>query len=684
MKKTSLSVKLLSVLLSVGLLSMILLSVVSYDTSKSIIEKEIQENMNAELAAQVNNVLLKTDKISTIAAQIARNVETGYTTTSLKQYETMLGKAIKESSLAYGSGIWFEPYVYDKDEKYVGPYVYKDGNTTSVTYGYSNAKYNYFSYDWYKQAVNSKEPVISDLYYDDKLKTTMATCSLPMYSDDSKFIGVITVDMDISSIQKMISSLKIGEKGKVVLLSKTGLYITNDDSSKIMKTNIKNEKSTSLSSLGQKVLQNDIGKESFNQNKVEYITYYSKVGNLGWKIMIQIPKSEIDKPLNSLLFKLIIISAATLLLLMLVIILQVRVVVKNTKKVNNFALHLAECDLSTADINIKSRDEFGQMGQALYKMLQAYRSVIQIIKEKSEDIRKVSNDLEDTTLNLTVSVDNIDEAINGINADMMSSSAATEEVNASIEEVNASINILTQETGNSNNMAIAIKERASDVQKKSKASYDQAMKLTKENEIQLNASMEEAKIVENIGIMAATISQIAEQVNLLSLNASIEAARAGEQGKGFAVVANEIGKLAAQTTATVNEITQTTQKVQNAFNNLMDNSKKMLSFVQNNVTPDYNSFVEIGNQYEVDADNIQITSTKISEMTNNIERIINEVVEAIQGIASEAESTASNSSDILKSMEETKKVVERIEKAVELEKEMSDKLDQVVNKFKLN
>lgn len=684
MKFTKIRTKMLIILLAVSLLSMIILSIVSYSNSKVIIEDQIQKNMNAELKSQVNDILLKTDKISTIASQIARNVESNYTTTSLKQYEKMLGKVIYESNLALGSGIWFEPFVYEKDKQFVGPYVYKDGNSPVVTYDYSNAEYNYFSYDWYKKSKGSKEPVFSELYYDPTLKTTMATCTVPMYESDNKFIGVITVDMDITAIQNLVNKLKIGKSGKVTLLMKDGTYITNDDSKKVMKAKIINEKNKSLSSLGGKILKDINNKGEYKEGKKEFVAYYNKVGNLDWKIMIQIPKSEINQPLDTLLNKLILISVISLLLLILAITILLRILTGNINKVRNFALRLADGDFTTEEIKIKSRDELGQMGEALNKMMIQNKSVIQTIKEEAKEISNVSLELGNTTVNLSTNFSKIEDAIKGINEDMMSSSAASEEVNASVEEVSASINVLTQETSNSNSMAIAIKERASEVQRRSTESFDKAMILTNENEKNLNQSIEEAKIVESIGVMAATISQIAEQVNLLSLNASIEAARAGEQGRGFAVVATEIGSLAHQVKTTVNEITQTTSKVQIAFNHLMDNSRQLITFIQDIVTPDYRAFVESGNQYEQDANDIKATAANISEMAGNIERIIREITEAIQGIAAEAVDTAEKSSDIIENMEKVAVEVDNIDKTVTKEKVMSDNLEKVVNKFKMD
>ncbi|WMJ90108.1 methyl-accepting chemotaxis protein [Anaerocolumna sp. MB42-C2] len=460
MKFRTIGTKMLVTLLTVSLLSMILLSIVSYTSSKAIIDNQIQQNMNAELEAQINNILLKTEKISTIASQIARNVESNYTTTKLTQYEDMLGKVIFESNLAFGGGIWFEPYVYDKQEKYVGPYAYKDKDAPVVTYDYSNEEYDYLSYDWYKNAIDSKEPVFSELYYDSTLDTTMATCAVPMYDRSEKFLGVITIDMEISSIQDMINKVTIGKKGKITLLTDDGLYISNEDPSKIMTANIKEEENKSLASMGQVMLQKDNGTGEFDMKGIVYKTYYSRVGNLGWRIMIQMPESEMNQPLDTLLFKLITICTAGLLLLFAVIILLVRGVIKNIKVVNRFALSLADGDFSVQGVNIKTKDEFGQMGQALNQMLQNNKAVIQTMKDNSQDIRKTSIQLDEIMKKLSNNFNQIDSAIQNINEDIISSSAATEEVNASVEEVNAFINILSQETVISHNKAYAIKGRA--------------------------------------------------------------------------------------------------------------------------------------------------------------------------------------------------------------------------------
>jgi len=640
--------------------------------------------MNAELKAQVNNIQLKMQKISTIAAQVAKSVESTYTTATLEQYEEILGKIIYDSDLALGSGIWFEPYVYDKNEKYVGPYVYKNGKEAVTTYEYSNEEYNYFNYDWYKNAMTgSREPVFSALYYDETMKATITSCTVPMYDKNDTFIGTVTVDMAITAIQDIIKQLKVGKEGSAILLTKEGVFITHEDPTKVMSENIKDSANKSLASLGAEMLAKDIGKGTFFIDNKQYDAYYSTVDDLGWKIMIQIPKADVDQPVKSLLGKLLGISAIAILLTILAIISQVRYLTKSIKKVNDFALCLSDGDFSIAQLDIKSKDELGQMGNALNKMLLENKSIIKTIASDATQVSDISEELDQTATTLTTNFVMIEKAIKDISEDMMSSSAATEEVNASVEEVNASINILAHETNKSHDMAIAIEGRATDIEKKSTYSYEQATKLTLVNENNLEKSIEDAKIVESIGTMVESISQIAEQVNLLSLNAAIEAARAGEHGRGFAVVANEIGSLASQTTSTVEEIKQTITKVRVAFDNLTGNSKQLLSFIKDNVTPDYKTFVDVANQYGQDANDIKDTATKIANMTQNIEKIIAELGQAIENIADASQNTAANTGTIISNIDMVSELVSNIAQKVAKEKEISNSLESMVKRFVL-
>ncbi|NFO13753.1 methyl-accepting chemotaxis protein [Clostridium botulinum] len=684
MRFKKISTRTLTILLFVTILSMVLLSGISYKSSKGIIDRQVEENMQAELSSTVNAINLKMQEISSMSSQLALNVGSTYKTTYLSQYEEMIGKAIFKSDLVLGAGIWFEPYVYDVSKEYVGPYIHKNDDKALVTYDYSNAEYNYFNYDWYKNAKNNnKETVFSDLYYDETLNTIMSTCATPIYDSNNNFIGVISVDMEIPSIQDLINNFKIGENGKALLINNDGKYITNNDDKKIMKTKINEDENKSLSEFGNVLLNNTNGKSDFSIDDTKYEAYYTTVDPFGWKLFIQIPMSELNKPINELMSKLIVVGILAIILTTLAIIWQVRYLTKTIKKVNDLASNLSNGDFSINELEVTSEDELGQMSNSLNKMLLENKNMIQEISDDANKVNSITESLNKSTESLVENYKVIKDSVKNISESMLNSSATTEEVNASVEEVNSSISLLSQETIKSHDMAKDIKVRAYNIEKMSNDSYNKATSLSEVHETNLKQSIENAKIVENIGAMAKAISDIAEQVNLLSLNASIEAARAGEQGKGFAVVASEIGNLATQTSNTVKEIIDTISKVQEAFNKLTNDSTQMLLFIKDNVTPDYKEFVGIANQYDKDANDIEDISIKISEMTNNIEYITHEVGDAIQNIAEASQDTASNSGEIVSSIELVSQLVEEISNIVENETEVSDNLNSMVKKFTL-
>jgi Methyl-accepting chemotaxis protein len=684
MKFKKISYRMLSSIISVILISMILLTVASYASSKSIIENQIKNSMNSELNVIKDDIKLQLQEVSNISSDLASSVAATRSTVALPQYEALLKKLIFDSNIVIGSGIWFEPYVYDKNEKYVGPYAYKDGGKAAITYDYSNEKYDYFKYEWYKNGTSgTKKPIFSTVYYDDTMGITMSTCTCPIYDENGKLLGVTTVDLDLSAIQDEISKIRIGDNGRAFILDKSGMYISNDDKKKIMKTKISEDDNKSLAALGKSILSNQNGFGSFIKDGNKYNAYYHSIDELGWTLVITIPQSELNQPVNMLLIKLIVISALAIIISIFGVLMQVKYITKNLRKVRAFAASLSKGDFSIEEMKLNSVDEIGDMGQALNIMFQDNRNIIKTIAEDSHRLDESSEAFSRTVQNLVKKFKQIEDAIRSINGDMMNSSAATQEVTASTEEVNASVSLLVQETLESKNMALDIKDRALEIERKSKDSYDNATRLTGIHEENLNQSIQDAQVVTNISVMAEAISNIAEEINLLSLNASIEAARAGEHGKGFAVVASEIGKLAGQTANTVEQIKSTIDQVQSAFDNLMDHSKEMLNFINQNVTPDYKAFVQMSKQYEMDAENIDKIANRISEMSSNMERTINEVSDAVQNIAEAAQNTSVSSGNILNTVSEVSTAVDSIGEMAMEQEQISKGLDELVNKFTL-
>ncbi len=676
--------QLLTVLLSVILISMFALSFISYTQSENIIQDQIHAKMNSEVEKQMNMIELSLQRITSMAKDLSHGVQATYTSTSLSQYEEMLSTLVQEDKMVLGSGIWFEPYIYDKNEKYIGPYVYKEGDKAVVTYDYSNPEYDYFSYDWYKNATKGKEALFSELYYDESLGLTIMSCTAPIYTSDNTFLGAVTVDMQVSDIQNMINNITIGKKGSVLLLSNSGLFIAGAPEDKILKENIQESKNKTLKKFGEEIINNEQGEGSYTEGGVKYLAYYKTVPFVNWHIVAKVSEEEIKNPLNQLGLALVISLIISLAVTAAVITLQINSITKKIKAANNFTLKLAKGDFTIKPLKEKGRNELSQLMNSLNKMLMDNRTVIQEIAEGAEGMKDSGDTLDTVVHRLTEQFQSINTSIRDISEVMMSSSASTEEVSASVEEVHSSINILTIETMSGKELAGNIQVRANQAERKSEASYDKAIALIQDKEDKLRISLEDAKIVHSIGMMAEQIAEIAEQVNLLSLNASIEAARAGAQGKGFAVVATEIGNLAALAAHTVVDIKKTIRQVTAAYTNLIEHSTQMLEFMKDTVTADYMDFVNTAREYGKEALAIDENITAIVQMTEGIDRISSEVAKAIMEIAHGSQLAAENSGSILSNAEVVSEVVQEIAELIEKENEISGNLNRVVANFTIN
>ena len=287
------------------------------------------------------------------------------------------------------------------------------------------------------------------------------------------------------------------------------------------------------------------------------------------------------------------------------------------------------------------------------------------------------------------------EQLGELNDDISSVSAATEELSASMEETAASAQqietISHQIETVSKNIAVraqdgaekvvSIHQRAQQAKKDTESNYQNAKDMKAEISGSLIQALEEAKVVEQIEVLAQSIMGITAQTNLLALNASIEAARAGEAGKGFAVVADEIRSLAEQSKVTAENIQQVTQKVTGAVQNLADDSSRLLNFVAEDVSKSFHQFTEITDAYNQDAADVDEMVTDFSAISEELLASIEGVLQSINDVSKAANEGANGTNEIA---QRASNIVEKSENVITVMNEVGDasnEMREIVQKF---
>lgn len=325
----------------------------------------------------------------------------------------------------------------------------------------------------------------------------------------------------------------------------------------------------------------------------------------------------------------------------------------------------------TKRVNVKSSDEIGQLAQGINQFLDILQNTIGKIVEGSKNLDNMINSVGE---NVTVSNDNaqdVSSAMEELSATMQEIAATIQTVNDNTESVGKNVVDIADKTEQINNYSQDMRERADSLAK----SADENKRTTDEmvgNIVgTLKKAIEDSKSVERVNELTGEILNISSQTNLLALNASIEAARAGEAGKGFAVVADEIRQLADSSRDTANNIQAINEHVTSAVYQLIDNSNKIIKYIEETILADYDSFVQAGAQYNEDACYISETMQEFAEKTEKLKELMKNTFESIEGISSGVEQSANA---VTSSAVSTSQLVEQMNS---IDKEMSESRNTV-------
>ena len=529
-----------------------------------------------------------------------------------------------------------------------------DASVIIMSDGYiSEEGWQVSSRPWYK-CTEVGDTILTEPYEDVNTGKSVLTIATPIYNSTGKLIGVAGLDILMDDIVTTVSQYKIGESGFVALLSSDGLFIyhpTNESIGKyISEIDISKEMVDAVLSKQHAFMKYDVnGDPKFG--------CVATVGDTGYVVISCIESAEYYQSIVMIGAMLLGVFAIGIVIIILNIRKTATKITKPLEMLNDTAQQLAEGNLQV-ELNVESDDEIGELADSIGKTVTRLKEYINYIDEiayvlgrmadgKLVNELKYSYDgefrkVKDALVNISESMIDVMQNINGSAQQVGAGSDELAKAAQSLAEGAESQSVAVEELLAT---AVAVAEQVEENKNDAEMSAIHTNEVTAMMEVsqqqmdRMRGAMNNIQEASNkvVGIIK-TIEDIADQTNLLSLNASIEAARAGEVGRGFAVVAGEIGNLANESARAVN----TTRDLINVSLEEIRKGNALVDDVVNSLSQAVEKVEEVNGMIQKTAENAVMQM----ESMNQIKHGVQEMSQGIQDNSAMAEETSATSEEL--------------------------------------
>lgn len=540
----------------------------------------------------------------------------------------------------------------------------------------SDSSYNPTERPWYQDAVEAEgETIWTEPYKSDGSDYTVVTAARAYY-DTSGLVGVFALDVSVDTLLEMVNDIKIGDSGYAIMLDSTGKYITHPDEQYIGEDGSQSEFYQAIEKVG------DQGIVDYQFEGKDKIMAFTKNPTTGWILGGTVYVEEFQEKARSILTPIAITLILALFVAIIVSYFTTKRITTRIQMVMDRMKEIANGDLSKEPIEVKLEDEIGQLSVATNEMNKNMRDLLQQINVVSETVASHSEELTQSSNEVMTGTEQVASTMQEIAAGSESQANNASELSSKMNEFTAKVQKTSENSEHiqqSSNDVLQMTDKGAELMKSSTeqmAVIDNIVHHAVERVEGLDTHAQE------ISELVSVIQDIADQTNLLALNAAIEAARAGEQGKGFAVVADEVRKLAEQSSNSVTNITDIVNSIQNES-----------SMVVTSLKEGYTDVVQGTEQIKTTGETFEKIRTAVVDMGNKINVASENLMDiaannqamntSIQEIAAISEESAAGVEQTSASTQQTSSAMEEVTASSDELAKLAEELNRLVNEFKL-